>query len=383
MIPKVIKKVLLSKKVPLIVTILLAPIAFALSIVAISSRGDNGLDQHYVVKLNTSTLLQSVLKVVPVNSSSVTARAIEPMITAPPVLDERQLFPNLEEANSWFQSVASGISSAIVSPPSGTSGGLGGALGNVSLPDIFTTDPIGAFLNNLAGQAAAGIVSLVNNVVSSAVDQLGIADQYSIFMLQLCSANLTTGTQKLGPQRCSALRDISISPSSSNFQVGDVLVDFSALNIPNKLSGAGGTIKALFDAIFALQIIGIVSTGLLFLTSLFLIFPFFQRSLIRGVAWLLAILGSLSLTIVTIIEAIIAIIIPVVVNNIGDGLGVEADSGGSFLALVIVSSAFVVNIAALWTLHLIVSWHELSYVRREQEVVIGKREKPIKPVRLN
>jgi len=52
MIPRFLKPALLSKRIPPILTLVLAPIILALSIVVLLSRGDsNGLERNFVVKV--------------------------------------------------------------------------------------------------------------------------------------------------------------------------------------------------------------------------------------------------------------------------------------------------------------------------------------------
>lgn len=152
-------------------------------------------------------------------------------------------------------------------------------------------------------------------------------------------------------------------PPNSTFQVGNVMVDYSALNIPAKLSGGATLLRALFDALFAFQVIGIVAIGLLFLISPPLIFSFAQFSFLRAIAALLAIIAAVFLTLVSVIETAITAILPGIVNSIGDGLGVSAKSGAPFLAMSIISSIFAGLVAGQWVINLIVSYHDRTYVR--------------------
>lgn len=77
--------------------------------------------------------------------------------------------------------------------------------GNGSLGDLFKDGPLGDLFNSLGGQATSLLVRLVNKLAESAVDSLGLADQYALYMREYCSANVTAGTQQMGPQACSAL----------------------------------------------------------------------------------------------------------------------------------------------------------------------------------
>ena len=156
-------------------------------------------------------------------------------------------------------------------------------------------------------------------------------------------------------------------PPNSTIQVGNVLVDYSAVNIPAKLNGGAALIRTLFDAIFAFQVIGIVATAVLLVISPLLTFSIFQFRLLRSLAGVLAILSAVFLTLVAIIETLISTIVPNIVNQIGDGLGVSASSGRSMLAMTGISSAFAGTLAGQWIVNLIVSYHDRTYVRREMD----------------
>jgi len=176
------------------------------------------------------------------------ARAVlppQPSITSFAQLDDRQLFPSSGEVNSFLSSVGSRfttvlIPSATTVPTGGaTAGGgsqgggvgsifpglgggnsngggapsngpgitLGSLLGNGTLRDLISNGPLGNFFNNLGGQAATGLVSIINGVLKEAVGGIGAADQYGVYLKDICSANVTTGTQTMGPQQCSPLRE--------------------------------------------------------------------------------------------------------------------------------------------------------------------------------
>jgi hypothetical protein len=163
------------------------------------------------------------------------------------------------------------------------------------------------------------------------------------------------------------------------------MIDYSAINIPNKLAGSGDLLKLLFDALFAFQLVGIISSSLLLLISLPLTFTIFQVPALRALAGVLSLIAAIFVTLISIIEGLIGGILPNVVNMIGDGLGVSGQTGGKFVALTAVSAAFAGILAQTWIVNLIVSYHERTYVRRDDQLVISspreKRKRPI--IRLN
>lgn len=62
MIPKFLKPALLSKRIPPVLTLVLAPITLALSIVVLVSRGDNNsLERNFVVKVWSVSACLSVV----------------------------------------------------------------------------------------------------------------------------------------------------------------------------------------------------------------------------------------------------------------------------------------------------------------------------------
>lgn len=193
------------------------------------------------------------------------ARALfapEPSITGLAQLFERQMFPSPGDVNSFFNSVGSRLSTAVVpgqiaapaagdptgggntgggglsgllpgnggsilpggggsiltglgnnnggSNNGGTTGGggnlLGGLFGNGTIGDAIRNGPLGSIFNNISGQAATGIISVANTAVKTAMAGFGIADQYSVYLRDVCAANITDGTQNMGPQLCSPLR---------------------------------------------------------------------------------------------------------------------------------------------------------------------------------
>jgi hypothetical protein len=92
----------------------------------------------------------------------------------------------------------------------GTTGGsgnlLGGLFGDGTIGDAIRNGPLGSIFNNISGQAATGIISVANTAVKTAMAGFGVADQYSVYLREVCAANITDVTQTMGPQLCSPLR---------------------------------------------------------------------------------------------------------------------------------------------------------------------------------
>ncbi|KAH7370915.1 hypothetical protein BKA65DRAFT_562869 [Rhexocercosporidium sp. MPI-PUGE-AT-0058] len=383
---KVDKVVVNSKTAPLL-TLVTAIIAFALSLVALLAKGGTGLQQYDLLTLNTSTLFQNAIKIS--NVGSTTARSLEleaidgvplPQVTKRAFLlspvGVRQL-PSPSEIKSFFSSIGSGFSSVVnpASPSSTSSAGLGGTRGgNGFLQDIES------LFNNLLGAAtgAAGqdIINVVNGLVADVLDSLGIDEWYSLYMNEFCSGNYTPSYQspdaKRHSKKCTPFGDAisDIPKTNSTLQLGNTVIDFSALNFPNKLALASGGIPAVFTAIFTIQVTGIVASGLLvILTPLNIFISFFQRFIFRLAIAALAGIATACFGVIAGIETGILVIINTLVNGLGDGLGIESQRGGEFLALLWVSFVFMSISTTVWFL----KWHKDRYIRRPKDDFVISR----------
>jgi hypothetical protein len=116
--------------------------------------------------------------------------------------------------------------------------------------------------------------------------------------------------------------------TNSTLQLGNTVLDFSAINIPNKLGKGGGAFSAVIEATVVLQIIGIVCTGLLIAFTPFNLFIEFFRK-----RWFTVIVASLTFAatgcfgFVTGLETGIHIAVEALVKEVMDGLGVETYGG--------------------------------------------------------
>jgi hypothetical protein len=119
-----------------------------------------------------------------------------------------------------------------------------------------------------------------------------------------------------------------------------------------------------------LQIVGIVSTGLLLiLTPLNIFISFFQRWSIQLIIAGLAFLATGCFVFVTVLETGIHVAVKDVVNELGDGLGIEAYGGGALLSLLWVKFIFMAGSSTVWFL----KWHSARYVKRGKEVEVKPR----------
>ncbi|KAL2066762.1 hypothetical protein VTL71DRAFT_2834 [Oculimacula yallundae] len=380
-------QVVVNSKFAPILTLVTAIIAFALSLVALLAVGGTGLQQYDLLTLNTSTLFQNAIKIS--NTTSTPTRSLNsedsddvalPQVTDRALLVGARQLPSPGDVQSFFSSIGGGISSAVNpaspsstgSPSNGGTGGGGGGGG-------FLQD-IESLFNNLLGAAtgAAGgeIIKVVNGLVADVLDALGIEEYYSLYMNEFCSGdytpNYTSPDAKRSVKKCTPYAQAvpEIPKTNSTLQLGTTVVDFSALNLPNKLSGASGAIPKVFKAIFAIQVTGIVAAGLLIiLTPLTIFISLFQRFIVRFSIAALAALATACFGVIAGIETGIMVIVNVLVNGLGEGLGIESQRGGEFLALLWVSFVFMSTSTVVW----IMKWHKDRYMRRPVEDMLVSR----------
>jgi len=151
--------------------------------------------------------------------------------------------------------------------------------------------------------------------------------------------------------------------TNSTLQLGNTVLDFSAINIPNKLGKASGALNAVIEAIIILQIIGIVFTGLLIvLTPLNLFIAFFRKMWFTIIIASLTFLATGCFVVVTGLETAIHVAVDAVVEEVMDGLGVEAYGGTPLLVILWIKFIFMVTSSTVWFL----SWHNKRYVVREK-----------------
>ncbi|KAN0109993.1 hypothetical protein V8E51_006380 [Hyaloscypha variabilis] len=356
---------LYNDKLPPVLTFFFAVIAFSLSLVALLSGAEKGQLQNYeVVILNTSTILQNAIKVE--NAASVTARAVIPLeSTAPtPVLNARQLsLPAISAISSFFSSISSDLIPQATAS-AGSSSGSTSASGLLGDLESFITDVFG----NVTTSAAQDVVDIANTLVKDVTSALGIKQWYALYMTELCSGyyepSYSTPGATMNTTHCTQLNQLKLAnQTNSTLQVGNTVIDFSAINIPNKLGKSGGAINSVVEAIIILQIIGIVFTGLLIvLTPLNLFVAFFRKTWFTIVIASLTFLATGCFVVVTVLETAIHMAVDVLVDDVIDGLGVEAYGGTGLLVILWVKFIFMVMSSTVWFL----SWHNKRYVVREK-----------------
>ena len=130
------------------------------------------------------------------------------------------------------------------------------------------------------------------------------------------------------------------------------------MNVPNKIAKTLKLANGVMEAVFILQVIGIVASGILILLT-----PLYLALGRRSVTILLGLtsLGATCFGFVAVVETAIMFSIKSIVNEIGEGLGIEAYSGGKFVALLWVNFLVIFLSSILWFL----LWHDTKYAKRD------------------
>ncbi|KAH8749191.1 hypothetical protein F5882DRAFT_470731 [Hyaloscypha sp. PMI_1271] len=334
---RLITSLLFNDKLPPILTFVSAVIAFSLSLVALLSGAEKGQLQDYeVVVLNTSAILQNAIKVE--SAASVTARAVPPLESnlPMPVIDARQLsLPAISAISSFFNSVGSGLTPQPTASAGSSSGGLTNGSGVLGDLESFITGVLG----NVATSAAEKVAGVANTILGDVVSALGVKQWYAIYMTELCSGDYEPSYSTPGATRnttsCTPLNNLKLAnQTNSTLQLGNTVLDFSAINIPNKLGKGGGALSAVIKTTIVLQIIGIVCTGLLIVfTPFYLFLEFFRKRWFTVTIFSLTFIATGCFGFVTGVETGIHIVMETLVKEVMDGLGVETYGGTGLLVI--------------------------------------------------
>ncbi|CZT11359.1 uncharacterized protein RAG0_15531 [Rhynchosporium agropyri] len=369
-------------------TLVAASVAFSLSLVAILAVGGNGLQQYDLLTLNTSTLFQNAVKIY--NTNPTQSRSLDlddgrhgvvlPRVTEraflPPPVEARQ-FPAPPDIVPFFSTLLPAAPSPTPYPGNNGGGNRGGGGGPGRGDGGNFLQNFEGLFNGLLGAATGAVggefIKVVNGLVSQVLDALGIDEYYSLYSNQFCSGyytpNYASPDAKRSTKKCTRYDQVASNRTNSTLQLGTTVIDVSALNIPNKLADGSGMISKVFKALFAIQITGLVATGLLILlTPLNLCISFFKRSTFRSIITALAGLAAACFGVTAFIYTAIIVVTSTLVNTLGKGLGIESLKGGNFLALIWISAVFM-------SISLIVrylKWHKQRYVKRSKADFVSR-----------
>ncbi|KAH6673341.1 hypothetical protein B0J14DRAFT_590590 [Halenospora varia] len=382
--PSRTSRVVLKYRRSSILTWVAAIIGFVLGLIALLATAKNGkLADYNIMTLNTSTILQNAIKIESAGASS-TANAKRDILELPQrtigvripdptpavVLEERTVVEvrqlGISAASSFFASVASNFPTPTI--PSLASATASGTVGGELVGGLESI--LGNLAGNLTSAVGGELIQGVNALVKEVTKAIGIKEWYGLYMMQYCEGNYVPSysdpNARVNITKCQPLMDASLlngNNTNSTLRVGNAVVDFSALNIVNKLNSTSGSLKSLLLAFIVFQIIGIVCCGLLILaTPLYLLLPFLQNRPVRIVIAFLVSLGAMSYLLTAGIVTGVATVAAGALDQLAGDLGVDAKKSSAELAILWVSAVFMAIAQGFW----FTEWHMNTFARRSQ-----------------
>ncbi|KAK7542421.1 actin cortical patch SUR7/pH-response regulator pali [Phyllosticta citribraziliensis] len=248
-------------------------------------------------------------------------------------------------------------------------------------------NPLAPLFNNLTQPLTGGINSGLNSAIGSLAKDLHIQDFYSAHMFAGCNGTYTpqpvpdsdvpaskihknvTGCSK--PSASFAFNPIQqIEDSMKQTQAGDTLTQ---INFPTNLSDELAAMKSAWHALVAFFILAVIFNFMsLFATWTGVVFVG------RRVALLNAAIAGLNLFGVgtgTVIATAVGALGAKVINDAGNGVGLEGHAGHKFMALAWTATVFVGVVFVGWS----VDWF-LVRRREKREIkespLVSQEEKP-------
>ncbi|RKF62006.1 putative integral membrane protein [Erysiphe neolycopersici] len=352
-----------------VISIITGVIALVLSIIVVVGNAKSDTLQMYAtVELNTSTILQNLIKTETVSSNvrrdlSIALPTIFPSLPQLDVHDIQADYP-FSRVSSFFNS----IKTSIIPQPTGTGSITSG-------------------LDGLASNALSQIVKIfgdslneaLNSLISEIIDHVGIRDWYGLYFGVLCSADYSPSFSdpdaSLSNITCKSLRALKSSDEPKipdTFQVGTTILDISALNIPAKLTGGSGQLTTVLRILYILGVVGIVLIGILILVSPILFLSRFRRPIVHFGIGAIAALATILILFTALIQTIIGALLGGMINQLANDFGIYAKPG---IALMIIAWLSVI-LLLIPTSILLTLWFNGIFIRRSN-VALEKKQIPI------
>lgn len=156
------------------------------------------------------------------------------------------------------------------------------------------------------------------------------------------------------------MTDPQKSQSQNTIQLGTTTLDFSALNLPEKVTSISNQLTTGFRFMFGLEILGMITAGLLILILPFLFFNQLRLPIALIGASSIASISALCFFLVALIQTAVAITAGGIANQLGYGLGLSAHRGGPQLVLLWASTVLMIFPASI----LFAQWFDKIYIRR-------------------
>ncbi|RDW94979.1 hypothetical protein BP5796_00742 [Coleophoma crateriformis] len=321
-----------------IVPVICSTAALVLTSIAVLSGTKPGMfDDSYLMRFNTTALGQNIIDFQPVSTAVKVKRLDNPFTLLPNPLG----LPTLTLPNPSLPTnlPAPTVPAVLTSIPA--------ALTSLfPIPTALGQNPLAAINNafqditgNLSGLISSGLNGAEAGLVQAVEQKLGIAQYYTLHVLNICEGT-SRGGSGMNITKCKHYTDktsgvfslIAAVPSS-------VIVLNSKITVPilGDVSEMGQLLKSLspilgtfYLAIYIVSIIGSAGSALLTLVEIF----FRPNRIVLRLSMLTATLASLFHGTAALSASVGSVAITSVVNSIGDGIGLDADEGSSFLALV-------------------------------------------------
>ncbi|KXT16544.1 hypothetical protein AC579_6279 [Pseudocercospora musae] len=360
-----------------ILPVLVTLTAFILSFLCVFAGNKPGMmDDYAVFTLNVSRIGQNAVnkideKIMGFNISKIVSKrslpahveafptpvALAPRaeITLAPELDIAlmardidSLVGDLTEGVASLKSEAGGkitsVQSAIGSKATAIASGVESGINSI---EALAASKISSALNS----AQTSVVEAINDTYMDFIEEMHLSDFYAIHLRTTC----------LGEY---------VMPNGTNVTIG---VSAPPPNGTEKHIVACDQHSNLNPLIFIrmLYYISIICLGLALLLSIWSVISFSRKKVIANVIFILPALGFLALASVS--SHGIAIGAAAVLNFLGDGIGIQANKGGKFIALTWATTILVLVNLGLWVLLFLVGEH-LPGVKDRLQVREKERE---------
>ncbi|KXT01803.1 hypothetical protein AC578_2023 [Pseudocercospora eumusae] len=344
-----------------ILPVLVTFTAFVLSFLCVFAGNSPGMmDDYAVFTLNVSRIGQNAVnkiddKIMGFNISKIVSKrslpadveafptpvALAPRaeITLAPELDIAlmardidSLVGDLTEGVASLKSEAGGkitsVQSAIGSKATAIASGVESGINSI---EALAASKISSALNS----AQTSVVEAINDTYMDFIEEMDLSDFYAIHLRTTCSGEY-------------------VMPNGTNVTIG---VSAPPPNGTEKHIVTCDQHSDLNPLIFirVLYYISIICLGLALLLSIWSVISFSRKKVIANIIFILPALGFLALASVS--SHGIAIGASAVLNFLGDGVGIQANKGGKFIALTWATTILVLVDVGLWVLLFLVGGH--------------------------
>ncbi|CAD6501168.1 BgTH12-01422 [Blumeria graminis f. sp. triticale] len=323
-----------------IFTLISALVVIILSSISMASNGqNNSLQQFYTFELNTSTFLQDAIKFRQASSSESRAGSTSAPDLASTSGTQNPRNSTLPANPSVFLSESINQLTKVFDTAFKNTAESPG-LEQLRSPEKSVISDIINFGNQFTNTATNivenGIKVGANAIVSEILHALGVRQWYGLYLGAFCSGDFKDKKvfKELGVVSCSSTQKTTKSREPEDtIQIGNTIVDFSALNLVKKFTMTLGLLSTFLKSIFVVEIVGVALCALVFLLSPLLFINRFRTFKLRLCLGILALTAAVCFGVVAVVQTIIGVLVKCLVSQLGSGLGIRAESGRRLLSL--------------------------------------------------